>query len=74
MHGKLKLFDMSSGNLAVEQEACGSALALIPREQQSQHSRKLSPPTNGLNVSHGCPRLSNKNIATFKNDSPVKVY
>lgn len=71
MHGKLKFLDMSSGNLTVEQLAYGSDLARIPNEQQSQHSRKSSPPTNGLNVSHDSPRLSNRKIAIFKKDSPV---
>ena len=57
-HGKLKFLEAKSLNTATEQSTFSSSLALRPSAQQSQHSRKSSPPTKGLNELHGCPWLN----------------
>lgn len=57
MHWMLELDSSIAGNLSAEQVVSLFALAMTPREQQSQHSRKSSPPTKGMNLPQEFPSL-----------------
>ena len=60
--GKLKFLEANRGNRVIEHATSSSALALMPSAQQSQHSRKSSPPTKGLNESQDRPWLNKRKV------------